>query len=54
MNFADIFSLVAEFWATEFLSMEVTFGNVSVSVKALVIWSALAAISLLVIRRLQD
>ena len=54
MNFADIFALVAEFWATDFLSMTVTFGSVTVSVKALVIWSALAAIALFAVRRLQD
>lgn len=54
MNFADVFALIAEFWASDFLSMEIIFGSVTVTVRALVIWSALAAIVLLIVRRLQD
>lgn len=54
MNFADVFALVAEWWASDFLSIELTFGSVTFSIKSLVIWACLAGIVILSVRRLQS
>ena len=54
MDFADVFAIFAEWWATVYCNVELSFAGLKFDISSIYIWVGLSIVIIAGIRRLSD